>query len=246
MACGGEPARPRIRVVSYNIRSGLSSSIDDIAAVLTQLDGDVVALQEVDRHVKRTRGEDQAALLARKLGYQYVYAATRTREGGDFGIAFLSRLPIARVERIEMRAPGALEPRVALDADLCVGNGVLHFVTGHLDVLPWSERNNADVLANAIRPWLGEGLVVAGDFNAPPTAAGPRKLMALGLEDSLRDHVKGATFQGLGPRQRIDYLFTDAAMSRRVLGGGTLETPASDHKPVFLDLDMAPLPGAAK
>ena len=51
------------------------------------------------------------------------YAAAVTRPpGGDFGVAILSRLPFVGAERFDLPSAGSFEPRVALAADVCVGD----------------------------------------------------------------------------------------------------------------------------
>ena len=60
-----------IRIVSYNIRHGTDyrdyPSMDRIVAVLSDLDADVIALQEVDMNLPRSGRQKQAAELARDL-----------------------------------------------------------------------------------------------------------------------------------------------------------------------------------
>lgn len=237
--CSQEQApRGSVRVASYNIRSGLSSSIEEIGNVLQGIDADVVALQEVDVGVDRSGRINQAKVLADRLGYQYAFAATIKRGGGDYGIAMLSRLPFARIDRIDLRAGAALEPRVAIDADLCVDNRRLRVIAVHADVFPWSAAANAKALAKHIGPTAGKWVLVAGDLNAVPSDSAPKSLELAGLFDLLGRRAEGPTFLGSGTPRRIDYILVDHSLFKDATDAGRVQTPASDHIPVFADLKL--------
>lgn len=235
--CAPAPARERLRVVSFNIRSGLSSSLSDIGELLAGMDADVIALQEVDVGCRRTGGVDQAGVLAERLGHQYAFASAMTREGGDYGVALLSRLPFQRVERVDLRASGSLEPRVAIDATLCAGAAPVRVVAVHADVLPWAAADNARALARSLARTLSVGgarVVVAGDLNAPPLDEGPRAFAQLGLADLVGLHAEGPTFHFAGAR-RLDYIFTDRALAEDATAG-RVASQVSDHYPVHAEL----------
>ncbi len=239
-ACSGPPpAGPNLRVVSFNIRAGLSSSVDAIATLLESLNPDVVALQEVDVGVERSGRMDQAAALAARLGAEFVFAPTLEREGGEYGIALLSRLPFQNVRRIELEAAGAFEPRVAIDAELCVGDRFVRVVNTHADVFPWANAENTRDLIRAVGKSTGQGLIVAGDLNASPTDTASRNLMRAGLLDIVGQHAEGPTFLG-GISHRIDYVFADQPLSVPS-DAQRIQVELSDHIPVVADLSLARL-----
>ena len=61
-----------ITVVSYNVRQlNLGDRIDDIVALIKQMDGDIVGLQEVSEG--GVTSENMVKLLARLCGYDYSY-----------------------------------------------------------------------------------------------------------------------------------------------------------------------------
>src|SRR5699024_3151429 len=70
-----------VRVVTANIQAGLSAtgqptSEAELAAAFTGVEADVVALQEVDRHLPRSGYQDQVAIIAQALDLpHYHYAA---------------------------------------------------------------------------------------------------------------------------------------------------------------------------
>jgi hypothetical protein len=90
----------RLRVLSYNIHhgEGVDRKLDlpRIASVTKSVKPDLVALQEVDQGTERTVRVDQPAELARLTGLNVVFGGNIRCQGGDYGNAVLSRLPISR------------------------------------------------------------------------------------------------------------------------------------------------------
>jgi endonuclease/exonuclease/phosphatase family metal-dependent hydrolase len=226
--CGGSTPST-LRVVTWNIRAALSSSLDQIASDLAALSPDVVMLQEVDRHADRSGDVDQAGALAEKLGMTSTFAAARTEGRGDFGVALLSRIAFESARRVELPSDNAFEPRVAIDAHLCAGDLHLRAASVHADVYPWAARQNADFLAENLKESVGEGVVVGGDLNSAPDGDGPAAFTTRGFIDASAD---APTF---GSR-RIDYVFVDRAAGNV----GARDVPdtgdASDHRPQLVEL----------
>lgn len=241
-ACEDAPERSGpLRIATYNIKSGLWSSLDEVGDVLEQLDADVIALQEVDRVTERTDGEDQAKELGERLGMDHAFAAARTEGGGDYGVALLSRLPFAEVRRIPLESGNmTLEPRVALDATLCLGNRELRAVSVHADVYPWAAADHGRSLAAALDATAsGDAVlrVVAGDLNATPSEDGPLALVGAGLVDVVASFGEVATFL----EKRIDYVLADRPLADGLLDVEVLDSDASDHRPVLTEMDVGAL-----
>lgn len=235
------PDVEQLRVATYNIQSGRSSSLAGVAAALREMDADLIALQEVQRGVDRDAPVDQARELAAKLGMYSAYAPAKNKGDGDFGVAVLSRLPLVAAERVPLAATFSGEPRVALDVTACAGDRSLRFVAVHGDVMPWAARSNSEHVAQLITPSVGEGVIVAGDFNLRPDDEGPGFLKRAGLVDVIASFAEGPTFPtrpGLQPR-RIDYLFLDSPLAQRVRAVVIPQTQASDHFPVVADVDLS-------
>jgi len=232
-ACDEQAPLPsQIKIVSYNIKSAEFNGdrLEDLAQVLRGLNPDIVALQEVQSH-----GEDQATLLARTLGYPYhVFAAAIRKAPGDYGIALLSRFPLEKVERVRLDYPLASESRVAIDATACVGSRRIHFVNVHADFLPFANAGNTRVLARYLQPELASPVVLMGDLNATPGDDAVRALSSVGLHDLFAELVSqpSPTFPSDKPRNRIDYVMTDASLVPFATPPSVPETEASDHRPI--------------
>lgn len=235
LSCDPEaPLAERVRVASWNIHAGRTSSLDTVANVLAATDADVIALQEVDVGVQRTGEIDQPAVLANRLGYEYVFAQSIEYQGGAYGLAVLSRLPLAAVERISLDAAAASERRIGLDVTVCAGPSPLRIVSTHLDyIVEANVQNTRDLLAAV--DGAGGALLLAGDFNVEPEAPSIQDVLAAGFYDVLAARDPAPTYGG----RRIDYFFADARLSRAVISGEVMETADSDHRLLLIDVSGA-------
>jgi len=252
----GRPAAPAdgrfpIRVVSYNIHAGKDAAgqpnLERVAALLDSLRADVVLLQEVDRGTTRSGGVDQLAELERLTGFNGAFGRSLDFQGGEYGIALLSRWPIEDVTVVPLavtppqeRSGGSHEPRVALHGVIATPAGALHVVNTHLDPSgqgTWRRQELVALMAHLRRRVPRDArLLIGGDLNSRPESD---EVAALGL--ALTDAWAacgagdGGTFPASAPDRRIDYLFF---RSGYCAGARVLPYLASDHRPLFLTLEL--------
>ncbi|MFM7150565.1 MAG: endonuclease/exonuclease/phosphatase family protein, partial [Gemmataceae bacterium] len=88
-----------MRLLTYNIHKGIGGSdrryrLDRIVEVIRQEQADLICLQEVDFNVKRSRFDDQPAILADRLHANAAFFQMNVphRQGG-YGNLVLSRWP---------------------------------------------------------------------------------------------------------------------------------------------------------
>src|SRR5438067_1970465 len=67
-----------------------------VAELVRSTGADIVLLQEVDRGTNRSGHVDQPAVLARLTGFTASFGKSLDYDGGLYGIAVLSRWPVAR------------------------------------------------------------------------------------------------------------------------------------------------------
>ena len=132
MAGAQQSAPPQLRVLTYNIHHGEAMDgmfdYERLARVITDVNPDVVALQEVDRGTRRASGADQPALLEELTGLQAVFGHALIYEGGEYGEALLSRWPLDQVRSYHLPFEPHQEPRTALTARIVLTNGLPEFV----------------------------------------------------------------------------------------------------------------------
>ncbi|HEX7089996.1 MAG TPA: endonuclease/exonuclease/phosphatase family protein [Longimicrobiales bacterium] len=241
-----------ITVVTYNIHAGKDAeqrpNLDRVAAVLDTLGADIVLLQEVDRRTRRSAGVDQIGELERLTGMRGAFGKSLDYQGGEYGIAALSRWPIelARVLPLPTEPPlkrsnGSYDPLVALHVVVATPAGRVHVVNTHLTAEgPGTNRKQQLVALLAhVRRLVppGEALVVGGDFNARPESD-EIAATSLALADAWAACGEGAghSFPAHAPDRRIDYLFLRGL---RCTGARVHATTASDHRPVVVEVRPA-------
>jgi endonuclease/exonuclease/phosphatase family metal-dependent hydrolase len=226
----------RIRIVNWNIKVGMQRGLDAVRDTLRELHPDVVLLQEVDDNTVRSKHVDQARALAEGLGAQFDYAFAPALElqGGSYGIAMLSRLPFQAAGVIELSNSGTNEPRTAIDAQLCAGPSPLRVVTHHADNSVTGSANSCNEILDTLLRSPLERTIFAGDLNQPPTESGPTACVDAGLLDVLAERDPTPTFS----TRRIDYFFVGRQLAEQVVDAKVVQTDASDHELIVMDLRM--------
>jgi endonuclease/exonuclease/phosphatase family metal-dependent hydrolase len=229
-------AQSTLRVAAYNVKHGLGMDgridLERIADVLRPLGADVITLQEIDRGAERTGGVDQAATLGALLGMSAHFGAFMPYQGGAYGMAVLTWLPVVAVNNV--RLPDGEEPRTALEVQVAVGvEGRTVSVVGiHLYRTPEERRAQADSLS-AYLDSIEHPVVLAGDFNSQRGDVVLRTLTEHDwfVVDKTDDP---ATFPSDTPAREIDFVMLRPASAFEVVEHRVLaETLASDHRPLL-------------
>lgn len=233
---------PELRVVSYNIRhgAGMDGRVDlaRTAAVLQALAPDLVALQEVDERVKRSGGVDQAQELGKALGMQARFTSFMDYQGGRYGLAILSRLPIRATRTIPL--PPGDEPRAALLVEVELANGAtvalvcVHFNWIADDTVRFDQARTLCASLDALpTPYL-----VVGDFNDQPGSRTLQLFAERTLGAAKPDDAR-FTFPADAPRKEIDFVQAGPAARWQVRNVRVVdEAMASDHRPLLAVLTL--------
>ena len=234
-----------LRVMTYNIHVGIGMDkrldLRRIAEVINRERPDLVGLQEVDRGVARTQRVDQIAELARLTRMEYAFAHNLDYQGGQYGVAVLSRFPILARDHRRYANRREAERRGFLRVEVAVGGGRrVSFVTTHLDYQFRDGRLfETEQLLSALED-TGGPFIIAGDFNDEPTGDA-YKLMLTRFADAWgggETKDAGLTFPADKPVKRIDYIFHSRGDGIRSRRGRVVGTPASDHLPLVADLEI--------
>lgn len=238
-----------LTAMSYNIHTGKGSdglfSLERIVEDIQKANADLVGIQEMDRFTKRNP-MDQAALLERLSGFHILFAKNLDYQGGEYGIAVLSRFPIVEHRIFHYQTWEAREPRGVLAVKVQPFSNPLSrsvwFVTTHLGTDDTGEEQTEQV--KQLTDWLNalpgdSSLIVSGDFNQRPDSRAVR-FFSDRFADlwTLKGIGKGYTYPATRPSSRIDYLFVktgDLAECRDVT---VMETIASDHRPVTARINV--------
>ena len=237
-------SRLHLRVMTYNIHVGVGMDkkldLQRIADVINHEHPDLVGLQEVDRGVKRTDGVDEIAELARLTRMQFAFAHNLDYQGGQYGVAILSRFAIQKIDHRKYDNRREAERRGMLRVEVMAGGRTVNFVTTHLDYQYEDGRVFETEQLLAFLKDQSVPLIVVGDFNEEPKGDG-YKLMSARFRDAwLESKAKdsGLSYPADKPAKRIDYIFHAAQDRIRTKKAWTVNTLASDHVPVIADLEL--------
>ncbi|MDF8265795.1 endonuclease/exonuclease/phosphatase family protein [Luteipulveratus flavus] len=233
-APGGGSGSSLLRVVSYNVRA-FKDDTDALRRVISTLQPDVLCLQEVPRHpFSGHRIADFAASLGLFWG------------GGHRGRMSTTLLTALRVDVLDsghrnlpVRRPD--EPRGYAFARLRLpGHLPITAVSVHLSLRPAERPHHAALLRRSAELGEDSPLVIAGDINETHQGNAWTEL-SRDLEDANGDVL---TFPSSAPVKRIDAIFASPAL-KPVRPQIALEeadlVAATDHRPLYLDLDLGAL-----
>ncbi|UOQ95103.1 endonuclease/exonuclease/phosphatase family protein [Halobacillus shinanisalinarum] len=235
-----------VKVMSYNIHHAEGEdgilNLERIAQVIEGTDADIIGLQEVDKHwSSRSDFQDQAKLLAERLGMFYTYAANLDYESSkedeanrQYGTAILSRYPIIDSVNHFLPKIGNTEQRGLLEATINVKGTHLQFYNTHL-ALTSEERNIQIKEIIDIAGRSGGPKVIMGDLNAAPTSEEMRA-MYTHYSDAFAGQNEAYTYSATNPTKRIDYIFTSKDMETK--NAQVIESLASDHLPITLEITL--------
>jgi endonuclease/exonuclease/phosphatase family metal-dependent hydrolase len=226
----GEAVPAALRLVTWNMKAARDAPLERIAQEIAAMNPDAIALQEVDVSVRRTGELDEPRRLGALLGYDYTFAAALYWDGGVYGLALLSRLPFARVERHRLDLTGSSEPRIALDVTLCHAGRRLRLIDVHADIEPDAATLQLTQAAELARPDAQGRVVLLGDFNQTPGEPGPAAALAVGLVDLFAGDER-PTFSD----RRLDHVFAGAELARAFTSRDVWQTDASDHAALVVD-----------
>jgi endonuclease/exonuclease/phosphatase family metal-dependent hydrolase len=184
-----------LRVMSYNIHVGVGMDkkldLQRIADVINRERTDLVGLQEVDRGVKRTEGKDEIAELAKLTRMDYAFAHNLDYQGGQYGVAILSRFLIQKIDHQKYENRRETERRGMISVEVEVGGRTINFVTTHLDYQYDDGRLfEAEQLLGFLDGVSGP-LIVVGDFNDEPTGTAYKLLLSSFGDACVSSRAKG-------------------------------------------------------
>lgn len=237
-------AKKTLRVMTYNIHVavGMDKKLDlqRIADVIMKEKPDLVGLQEVDRGVQRTEGKDEIAELARLTRMDYAFAHNLDYQGGQYGVAILSRTLIQKVDHRKFENLREAERRGMLRVEVEFNGRIITFVTTHLDYQHDDGRVfETEQLLKFLSDVKGP-LIVVGDFNDEP-GGNAFKLMTGKFDDawlSSRAKGDGLSYPADKPVKRIDYVFLSKGEGLRAKKSWVVNSLASDHLPVVVDVEV--------
>jgi len=252
-----------MRLATFNILHGRSTDddrvdVDRFAAAVSELDADVLALQEVDRDQPRSGSADLTAVAAEAMGaveHRFVAAlagtpgaiwsaATGEEQPGSaaYGVALLSRYPVrswrrmplpALRTRVPLRVASRRMPIVVRDEPRVAVTAVVATPAGDLTVaathLSFVPGWNALQLRRLVRELRARGGRL---IVMGDLNMGPAQAVRL---TGMKALASGLTFPAEAPVQQLDHILGRGPLPPDA-GGTVHHLPLSDHRALSVDL----------
>jgi endonuclease/exonuclease/phosphatase family metal-dependent hydrolase len=238
----------RLRIATYNIHKGRGWDRrvrpDRILEVLSQIDADIVALQEVACIEGKGRQRNQAQYVAEELGYFVEIGKTRRYRGGSCGNVVLSRFPFEQVWKYNI-STRIHERRGCLRTDVRLPQGeLLHLFNVHLGPFFFERRRQArNIFDRQIvnHEGLAGMKIVLGDFNEWTKGLASRlfgsHFQCAGTKPTLNGE---SSYPGPMPLLNLDHIYFDRSFKLEDLAIHRSRTAlaASDHLPLVAELSV--------
>ena len=237
-----------MRLLSWNIHKGIGGrdrrySLARIIDCIEAENPDLICLQEVDRHVRRSRYDDQPRLLSHFFRCHAVYQSTVAVGDGSYGNLVLSRWPIASRHRITLRR-GSRKPRGAQLVVVDSPEGRLHLVHTHLGLAEqerhWQvQRLLGHMLFRSAEP---HPTLIVGDFNDWRDTLASGLLKLEGFRQVTSPISRFRTFPAWLAIGSLDKAFVRGGIDVRHarVVRTSLAKVASDHLPLVIDFHVRP------
>ncbi|MBC2733127.1 MAG: endonuclease [Desulfobacteraceae bacterium] len=227
-----------LRIATYNIHRCIGRDGDEnperIAAVLRELDADLVALQEVafdpDAPGNRLR------FLADATGAQAIPGPTLLEAKGRYGNALLSRRTVRQVRRIDISVPGR-EPRGVIQIVLEIRRKTVVIIATHLGLSFEERRYQIGRIVSLLESSPpADVTILMGDFNEWLRWGRMRRR----LKRVFDAFPAPATFPSRRPLLALDQIWVrpTGVLTAMKVNGSASARMASDHLPLLADLAL--------
>jgi endonuclease/exonuclease/phosphatase family metal-dependent hydrolase len=229
-----------LKVSSYNIRKAVGLDWrrrpGRVLRVLSEIDADIVALQEVDRRFGSRVTALDPAMIEAETGYRAIRFSERPQSLGHHGNVILVRKSIEVVGARPIALPH-LEPRGAAVADLDCGGRKVRVVGMHLGLTrKWRALQTRAVVAELKLLEARLPTILMGDLNEP----GLKSDVLRSFEHGHSIAACGPSFHASMPVVALDRIIVteDIAIAEAGVHRSALAREASDHLPIWAKLTL--------
>ena len=235
-----------VKIVSYNIKAGLDSSIESIATAIKTMSPDIIALQEVDEKNRRSNGLSQTEIIAKTTGLYSAFCSSTEYRGGFYGHTLLSKHAISNLQKYLLPMIKDKEQRSFCIADVNVGTiskpQNIIIVFAHLGLLD-NALHIESLMAVVKSKSKNNQIVILGDLNLTPDSVEYKKLTQNYI-DLMPADGRVNTFPTRKPRARIDYMLTPEIKGKSITTEDIMKkypsinwAKLSDHFPIMVQLN---------
>ena len=203
---------PELTVASFNIAAGKIASSQEIAKAINAINADVISLQEVDKLTHRSGNVDQLKEIEKITGMNGVYCKAIDFDGGQYGLAILSKYPIKKATTLELPS-GNREQRIGCVAKVNIPDfsAPITFINTHLDT-----KEDPSIRLQQIRELNDRTIemrgikILMGDMNDVYTTSSIKELTKY-WNPVIPFNKNHRTWPSINPEIGVDYIFTSNA-----------------------------------
>jgi len=226
-----DQAKDEIVLMTYNVRNcrGLDNTTDyqRVADIISRINPEVVALQELDSATQRSGKIIVLSELALRTRLHPAFGASINYQGGKYGIGILSKEKPIRWKSVPL--PGREEKRSLLIVEF---KGFI-FCSTHFSLNEEDRLKSVEII-NSLFNAYKKPVFLAGDLNAAPESD---VIKTLELHWLILNNTADLTIPADNPKRCIDYILTlsNSRYSFTVEQSTVEDEPvASDHLPVWI------------
>ena len=227
-----------VRVASYNVEFGRSTTPEQVGEMFKPYNLDIIGFNEVP-------DGDWTARVGHVLGMEHSYVGEiSSANHKDKYKSILSRTPLVGTEEYKLTGRG-WNPASVVRAMTQIDGVPLAFYSLHISK-SGANDGHAHSLATEVLPEEATGrVVVVGDYNNNIGDAAIKTVEGAGFRptwvDLEIDVSKEFTYNAQDPKTNfgvIDHILYNTSAGAKVTDGGIieLENPLSDHKPIWAQL----------
>lgn len=260
MECPGKNKIASNKIVIFIISISISSvfNLTWQASEINKYQPDALGLQEVDRYTKR-HYVDEPDVLANLTNMYWTFGKMRDFQGGDYGVAVLTRQEPKETRTFYYHPPGQARNECNEGpsyADYCQGAVAVRiydatakrdiwFITTHIGLYDMQLDEVKELVNEYVSQLVAEDptipIFITGDFNSVPTSDAIKYMVSddANFEDTwdVYGDGEGYTFDSQSPFERIDYIFQRKPVAYTCVKIVVPETLASDHYPVVAEFN---------
>ena len=209
-----------------------------IAKMITDLDIDYVAVQELDMFTDRNNF-NQIDSLKKYTGYAGYFCKTIDFGGGQYGIGILSKKEALNTRFVNLTGPESRKLLIAEYDDFVLAS--THYtITSNEENMCKYHLESANITLEELSKYPDKPVVLGGDFN---TETDKDRAQTFGVITQLMDVLTDptvCTYPNTNSDLLIDFLFfkRDAKFPYRKVDGGVLDQTETDHRPVWVELEL--------
>lgn len=232
-----------VKVLSFNILHGATTrgdfNLDVLADLILKADPDLVAMQEVDFKVVRSKKYDLVTELGWRTKMAPLFARAMPYRGGEYGEGILSKLTFLTTRNVALPHLPEEEPRAALEMVTVLPSGdTIAFVGTHFAHEGEAGRVMQAQKVNEVFTQNKFPTILAGDLNDIPGSEAMNILESQWTAAYNKENP-GFTFPSDKPGKKIDYVLFYPENRWKILDRQVIcDTIASDHCAYLVTLEL--------